>query len=282
VISCVAIDQEYIIRDNKAHYPRMKKRLCILTALLPLLTACSPDKPANSRATSQEITVAAAANLTNACEELGNQFTSETGIRVIFSFGATADLSKQIENGGPFDVFASADVEHVDELASKGFIAADARAIYARGRLVLWRPPGGTVVLNRIEDLTSADVKFIAIAKPDVAPYGRAAVETLRSLNLWPQVEPKIVYAQNVAQAKQYAASGNADLAFLPLALVKVGEGQYVEVDKHLYQPIDQVIGVIKASSKQESARRFVDFVLSQEGQAVLARFGYLTPHPVE
>ena len=190
-----------------------------------LLAACSTPKPQES---SQEITVAAASNLTNAFEELGKQFTARTGIRVVFSFGATADLAKQIESRGPFDLFASADVEHVDELVGKGMIAADTRALYARGRLVLWKPPNGRVAFNRIEDLTSAEVKFIAIAKPDLAPYGRAAVETLRSLNLWLEVEPKIVYAQNVTQARQYAQSGNAELAFLPLALMKAGEGQDV------------------------------------------------------
>lgn len=240
-----------------------------------LLAACSSDE---RQAQSQEITVAAASNLTNAFEELGKRFTSKTGIHVTFSFGATADLSKQIENGGPFDLFASADVEHVDDLVNKGFIVRGTRALYARGRLVLWKPPQGRALLNRLEDVTSADVRFIAIAKPDVAPYGRAAVETLRALNLWSQVEPKVVYAQNVSQARQYALSGNAEMAFLPRALVNAGEGQYVEVAEHLHQPIDQAMGVIQASAKQEAARRFVDFVLSEEGQALLMRFGYLSP----
>jgi molybdate transport system substrate-binding protein len=252
--------------------------LFMIAFWLPL-AACSSPRPQES---SREITVAAAANLTNVFEELGKQFTSETGIRVVFSFGATADLSKQIENAGPFDVFASADVKHVDELVNKGLIAADTRALYARGRLVLWKPPESRVAFDRIEDLASADVKFIAVAKPDLAPYGRAAVETLRSLNLWLQVEPKIVYAQNVTQAMQYAVSGNAELAFLPLALMKAGEGQYIEVDQRLHQPIDQAMGVVQASNKQEAARRFAGFVLSREGQDVLVGFGYLTPHNVE
>jgi molybdate transport system substrate-binding protein len=262
-------------------------------ALLLVAVNCSEPRNANRQASSQEITVAAAANLANAFEELGKQFTSRTGIfeelgkqftsrtgiGLVFSFGATADLSKQIENASPFDIFASADVEHIDDLIDKGFIAPFTRAIYARGRLVLWTPPGARVLLTRLEDLTGAGVKFIAIAKPDLAPYGRAAIEALGALDLWARVEPKVVYAQNVAQARQYAASGNADAAFLPLALMKPGEGQYVEVDARLHQPID---GVVRASNKQEAARQFLDFVLSAEGQAVLARFGYLSPKPAE
>jgi molybdate transport system substrate-binding protein len=251
-------------------------------ALLLVAVNCSEPRNANRQASSQEITVAAAANLANAFEELGKQFTSRTGIGLVFSFGATADLSKQIENASPFDIFASADVEHIDDLIDKGFIAPFTRAIYARGRLVLWTPPGARVLLTRLEDLTDAGVKFIAIAKPDLAPYGRAAIEALGALDLWARVEPKVVYAQNVAQARQYAASGNADAAFLPLALMKPGEGQYVEVDARLHQPIDQAIGVVRASNKQEAARQFLDFVLSAEGQTVLARFGYLSPKPAE
>jgi molybdate transport system substrate-binding protein len=244
-----------------------------LVALL-MTVSCSRRDSSNKF----EINVAAAANLTDAFEEMGRQFTAQTGNRVVFSFGATANLSKQIENGGPFDVFASADVEHVDELVRKGFLAADTRAIYAQGRLVLWKPQQGRVALNRIEDAAGQDVKFIAIAKPDVAPYGRAAVEALSAMGIWQQVEPKVVYSQNVSQAKQYAASGNADMAFIPLALIKAGDGQYVEVDARLHKPIDQAIGAIKSSNKQEPARRFVDFVLSAEGQGVLERFGYLRP----
>jgi len=247
-------------------------------AVVLALVNCSPRNTSVEQANASEISVAAAANLTEAFEEIGKQFAADTGVRVVFSFAATADLSKQIENGGPFDVFASADVEHVDKLVGKEFLVKETRAIYARGRLVLWKPPSSRVSLNRIEDVASAEVKFVAIAKPDVAPYGRAATEALRALGLWEQVEPKAVYSQNVSQAKQHAASGNADLAFLPLALMKAGEGQYIEVDAGLYQPIDQAMAAVRASTNPQAARRFIDFVLSAKGQNTLERFGYLRP----
>src|SRR5262249_52268501 len=148
------------------------------------------------------------------------------------------NLTKQIENGGPFDVFASADVTHVDELERKGLILPETRAVYARGRLILWMPSQGRAKIDRVEDIAGAGVKTIAIARPEVAPYGQASVETLRSLNIWAQVEPKVVYAENVSETKQFATSGNADVAFIPLALVKPDEGRYLEIDERLHQPI--------------------------------------------
>ena len=247
--------------------------------ILALLVFVGCRKPSvDEQQNPREITVAAAANLTDAFAEVARQFTAKTGIHVVYSFGSTADLAKQIENGGPFDVFASADVEHVDGLNQKGLIVPDSQAVYARGRLVVWTPPQGRVTINRIEDVSRADVKTVAIAKPDLAPYGRASVETLKALGIWSEVEPKAVYGTNVTNTRQYAMSGNADVAFIPLALVKKGEGQYVEVEERLHQPIDQALAIIKASSKQEMARRFADFVLGADAQAVLNQYGYANP----
>ena len=163
-------------------------------------------------------------------------------------------------------------------MSRKGLIVPDSRAVYARGRLVAWTPPQGRIKINRLEDIAGADVKTIAVAKPDLAPYGRATVEALKALNVWAAVEPKVIYGTNVSNTRQYAASGNADVAFIPMALVKQGEGQYVEVDERLHQPIDQALAIIKASGKQDLARRFVDFVLGDEGQAILRRYGYGNP----
>src|SRR5689334_21174703 len=106
----------------------------------------------NKQVDASEITVAAAANLTEVFAEIAKPFTAQTGIRVIFSFGATADLGKQIENGGPFDVFAAADVDHVDDLVNKTLLVRETRAVYAQGRLVLWKPPQSPVTLTRLED----------------------------------------------------------------------------------------------------------------------------------
>jgi molybdate transport system substrate-binding protein len=253
------------------------KPYAVLFVALILLAGCR-QQPAADQQSAPEIIVAAAANLNDAFAEVASQFTAKAGVRVVYSFGSTADLTKQIENGGPFDLFASADLDHVDELSREGLIVPDSRAVYARGRLVAWTPPQGRVKINRLEDIAGADVKTIAVAKPDLAPYGRATVEALKALNVWAAVEPKVIYGTNVSNTRQYAASGNADVAFIPMALVKRGEGQYVEVDERLHQPIDQALAIIKASGKQDLARRFVDFVLGDQGQAILRRYGYGNP----
>lgn len=253
----------------------LRRRLyTLLAGALVIFAACQQQLPKNEK----EITVAAAANLNDAFGEMARKFSAKTNIGVVYSFGSTAELATQIENGGPFDVFASADVGHIDKLDQRGLILSDTGAIYARGRLVLWVAQRGGVTLNRIEDVASSDVRTIAIAKPDLAPYGQAAVETLKALNLWMQVEPKVVYGTNVSNTKQYATSGNAQVAFIPLALVKKGEGQYIEIDERLHQPINQALAVIKASTKQDLAREFVSYVLGDDGRAILREYGYSNP----
>ncbi len=241
-------------------------------------SGCDARTVRNGEKPSTEIVVAAAANLADAFQELSRRFSESTGIRVILSFGGTADLAKQIENGAPFDIFAAADSAHVEALEQKGLISPGTRALYARGSLVLWVPAGSTINVERVEDLQRKEVERIAIAKPDIAPYGQATVETLRALKMWDQVEPKVVYGMNVSQVKQFVSSGNAEAGFLPRALVKPGEGKYIEISQELHRPIDQALGVIKASEKQDAARRFADFVLSPEGQLILEEYGYKLP----
>src|SRR6266849_10330942 len=184
----------------------MKKLTTICIALA--LSGCYSRAPTNQQDGHQELVVAAAANLTDAFADIGSRFTSKTGIRVVFSFGATADLARQIENGAPFDVFAAADTEHVDLLERKDLITPGTRALYARGRLVMWLPPGSTLKATQIGDITAKSFERVAIAKPDIAPYGQATVESLRALGIWNQIEPKVIYGQNVSQTKQYAATG--------------------------------------------------------------------------
>jgi len=271
----IKADDNSIFAAGKKGAVLRKKNAAPLIVILLLAVNCSRHAPPVEQSAQSEIVVAAAANLTDAFAELGKQFTTRTGIRVVYSFGATVDLAKQIENGAPFDVFAAADVEHIDELDDKKLLSPDTKALYARGRLVLWFPTNARV-LHRIEDITGKDMARVAIAKPDVAPYGRATVEALRALNIWNEVEPKVVYGQNVAQAKQFAATGNADAAFVPLALVmKEPAARIIEVDERLHQPINQALGIVQASSKQMAARAFTDFVMGMEGQAIMQRYGY-------
>lgn len=246
-----------------------------MVVTLLMFVSCQPIAPSASRT---PLSVAAAANLRSFSEELSDVFEKKTGIKVLFSFGSTAFLAHQIENGAPFDVYAAADVEHVDRLIDKGFLFPDSRAIYARGRLVLWAPPSSEVFLGKLQDLTGNNIRTIALAKPEVAPYGRAAAETLRSLHLWHQVQPKLVYAQNVLMARQFADSGNADVSFVASSVLKEKIGQQIEVGEHLHRPINQALAIVCGSSRMGDARRFTQFVLGKDGRALLRQFGYRPP----
>ena len=218
------------------------------------------------------LTVAAAANLTGVFDEIGRTFTKETGIRVVFSYGSTAQLAQQIENAAPFDVFAAADTEHVDQLIGDGKILRESRVVYARGRLALWDPRG---VIREVGDLMADSIRFVAIAKPEAAPYGAAAVESLNALGIWEKVQPKVVYASNINMAKQYASTGNADAAFTAYSLVLGEAGKVIVVDERLHRPIDQAAGIVAASARRVEGRRFISFLSGAEGRGLLVRFGY-------
>lgn len=247
-------------------------RSALLLACL-LAAGCSRnrDEPAS-------LTVAAAANLTDTFAEIAKRFQAETGISVVYSFGATANLEMQAEHSAPFDVFASADVEHVDRLDRKGLLAPGSRAVYARGKLVLWAPPGARVRVTRIEDLANPEVRHVAIANPQLAPYGQAAVEALKNLRLWDSVQNRIVYAGSISMAKQYAKSGNTEAAFTSYSLVIRSGGKIIPVPENLHSPLDQAIAVLRSSPRQRQAIRFVDFVLSDTGREILSRYGYGLP----
>ena len=246
----------------------------ILTALI-IWPACRQQPPEAVDSKHPEIIVAAAANLSDSFPEVARDFTKQTGIKVVLSFGGTADLAKQIENGAPFDVFAAADVAHVSALAEKGLITSGTVNTYARGSLVIWMPAGSQINLERIEDLEQKAIERIAIAKPDIAPYGHAAIQALQALDLWQKVEPRVVYGMNVSQVKQFVSSGNAEVGFLPRSLVQEGQGTYLEIDEKLHQPIDQALGVVRASTHQDEAGRLREFVLGPAGQEILRRHGY-------
>jgi molybdate transport system substrate-binding protein len=221
-----------------------------------------------------QITVAAAANLTEAAQELGSRFESETGIHAVFSFGSTAQLTQQIENGAPFDVFLAADAEHVQELDRKGFLLRGSRAAYADGILALWSP-SAALPINRIEDLALPQVRVIAVAKPELAPYGAATMEALGHAGILDKVKAKIVYSDNINMAKQYGASGNADAVFTAYSLVLKERGKVIRIDEKLHRPITQELGIIAVSAQKRDAGRFANFILRGSGRTILANFGY-------
>lgn len=246
------------------------RRLFALAALFLFSTHLGGAPPPLADGT---LTVAAAANLSDVFKEVTAAFTTETGIKVSLSFGSTQQLTQQIENGAPFDVFAAADTEHIDQLAREGLLAAGTNVVYARGFLVLWCPTTDSV--KKLDDLLTAPIRFLAVAKPDAAPYGQAAIEVLHRTAIWPRVEKKIVYGENITLTRQYVSSGNAECGFVAKSLVRSETKGVIAVDPALYQPIRQSIGAVKASRHQQDAKRFIAFVQGPKGQQILAQWGY-------
>jgi molybdate transport system substrate-binding protein len=259
---------------NRIHTLRRSLFFASLAAALSLYSSPALGQPRN------KIVVAAAANLTQAFAQVGTRFEAETGIHVAFSFASTAQIEQQAENGAPFDVLAAADTEHIDILDKKGLLVPGSRAIYAQGVLALWVPPGGPAGVKGIEDLTSDQVKVIAVAKPELAPYGAAAVAALKKAGIWDRVQSKIVYAENINMAREYGASGNADAVLTAYALVLHEKGMVAQVNPRLYPPIDQALGVLASSPKRMEARRFVEYILRGNGRTVLGEFGYRQVSP--
>jgi molybdate transport system substrate-binding protein len=222
-----------------------------------------------------EITVAAAANLTEVTQALGAEFEAQTKIHPVFSLGSTAQLTTQIENSAPFDVFLAADAEHVDKLDHAGLLTPGSSAVYAVGVLALWIPPSSHAQVSKLEDLKSSEVKVIALANPKLAPYGAASVEALQHAGIWDAVMPKIVYGENINMAKEYGTSKNADAVFTAYSLLLKEAGKVIQVDEALHAPIVQKLGIVTRSQHIEEARAFTRFVLGPPGQAILARYGY-------
>ncbi len=236
-----------------------------------LLTFSSPALPQTT------LTVAAASDLTNLEPELAQAFRKnepiQPPIRVRFVNGASAMLSQQIENGAPYDVFLSANAQFVDRLGSSRKLLPASIHIYAVGRVaVLWRDGKP----HSFNDLAANWVRFVALPNPQLAPYGVAAEQALEHAGIWKQVQPKLVYGENVRQTLQLFESGNADAVLTSSSLLQGKNPELVPAEWH--RPIIQKVGVVATSPNRAAAQNFVDFLLSPAGQAIFARFGFGAP----
>jgi molybdate transport system substrate-binding protein len=246
----------------------------ILIFALILLSACKPAPPE----TNHELTVAAAADLTPAFDEIGREFQTATNTRVTFSFGSTGLLTRQIENGAPMDLFAAANVDYINQLENKGLILNDTKAIYARGRIVIWITKESTLRVESLNDLTRTEVKRVAIANPDHAPYGMAAREALQNSGIWETVKPKLVYGENIRQTLQFAQTGNVEVAIVALSLAQQSDGHWATVPDTLHKPLDQALAVIKGTQNERTAREFAAFVTGTRGRTILQKYGFTFP----
>ncbi|HEU5460216.1 MAG TPA: molybdate ABC transporter substrate-binding protein, partial [Pyrinomonadaceae bacterium] len=212
----------------------------ILLTLLCVISACK-DKPSNTTS-SQDLTVAAASDLMPAFEEIGREFESAHKTKVVFVFGSTGLLTRQIENGAPMDLFAAANVSYLEQLEQKGLIVPGTKATYARGRITLWTPGESNLRLEGLADLARPEVTRVAIANPDHAPYGLAARQALETAGIWERVKPKLVYGDNIRQTFQYAETGNVEVAIVALSLSVQSRGRWTLIPEEMHQPINQAL----------------------------------------
>ena len=252
-------------------------KACRLSPLLLLISTLAWSAP-------NQLTLAAASDLTFALTEITHRFEQKTGSQVRLSFGSSGNFFAQLQNGAPFDVFFSADVEYPRKLAVDGAAISSTLWVYGTGRIVLWVPAGSPIDLSKMgmRALLDASVKRIAIANPAHAPYGRAAVAALQSFKLYDQLRDKLVLGENISQAAQFVESGNAQIGILALSLARAptlkGKGTAWEIPADSYPRIEQAAVVPKAAPNQALARAFLDYMRTPEARTVLRQYGFQTP----
>jgi len=226
----------------------------------------------------QTLKVAAAANLRFVFEEIKNSYVKiNPKADIMANFGSTGALYQQIVNGADFNIFMAADNEVPLKLKNQGLVSGEVKT-YAFGKLVLW---SNTVDVSKgLEVLSDPTVKRIAIAKPDVAPYGDRAIECLNSTGLFEKVKDKIVYADNISQTAQFAQTGNAEVGFLAYSLTLTPEmkGSTYVIDTKIYKPVAQAMAIVKGWKASPEAVKFMKYVLSPECKPIFEKFGYIVP----
>ncbi|MGB8323909.1 MAG: molybdate ABC transporter substrate-binding protein [Candidatus Acidiferrum sp.] len=231
----------------------------------------------------QEIRVAAAADLQFALTDLAAQYEKQSGTKVSISFGSSGNFFAQIENGAPFDIFFSADSEYPRKLEAAGLAEPGTLAIYAKGRIALWAPAGSPFDFekNGLSTLLDDKIQKLAIANPEHAPYGRAAVAALKQAGLYEQLKSKFVIGENISQAAQFVQSGSAQAGIVALSLAlspAMKDGQRWLVPENLYPPLDQSVVILKSSTSKAAAKAFLEFLHTVEAQSTLSRYGFTLP----
>ncbi len=260
----------------------MRSSSCVLVATCFLLASSlgwTQDKKGAA-----ELVVAAAADLSTALHAISDGYEKKTGVKVQLSFGASGALTQQIQNGAPFDLFFSADMDYPRQLIAGG--AADGATLYqyAIGKLVLWVPADSPLDVEHggLKVLLDPSVKKIAIANPQHAPYGRAAVAAMKHYGLYDQVSDRLVLGENVSQAAQFVESGNAQAGFVALAHATApamkGKGKYWEVPAEAYPPLAQGVVVLSHSQHKKEAAEFLEYVKTKEAGDLLRKYGFTLP----
>jgi len=255
--------------------------LGVLALAVPFLGTPSAELAAAQN--SCVVTVAAASDLTYAMKEIAANFEKSAGCSVRVSYGSSGNFETQIENGAPFDVFFSADIEYPRKLEAQGLASPGSTYLYGIGKLILWvRNDSKLDVSKGLDMLRDPSVKKIAIANPLHAPYGRAAEEALRKAGVYDAVKDRLVLGENISQTAEFAETGNADAGILALSLVLSpalkDKGRYFQIPDNMYSPIQQGAVVVRASKNQQGAQAFLDYIKTPAETAILERYGFVLP----
>jgi molybdate transport system substrate-binding protein len=244
----------------------MKRILTIIAILVAMSTQA------------QTVKIAAAANLRFVFDEIKASYAiTNPKTTITANFGSSGALLQQILNGAEFDVFMAADNSFPVKLKDQGAASGEIKT-YALGKLVLW---SNTIDVSKgLEMLTDPSVKRIAIAKPDLAPYGDRAIECLNSAGLYDKVKDKIIYADNISQTAQFAQTGNVEVAFLSMSLTLTPEmkGSVYLIDPKIYKPVEQAMVLVKSWKVNPESAKFMKFVLSETCKPIFEKNGYIVP----
>lgn len=250
--------------------------MCI--AALVVFTSCSNNGNEASIPGESKIFVAAASDLRFAFTEIGGRFTDQTGVDVVFTFGSSGQLKEQIINGAPFDIFASANEQFVNDVVSAGRAIDETVQPYALGRIVM-KTREGLAVPRSVADIVGKQFGRIAIANPAHAPYGIAAREALIRAGVFDAVEQRLIFGENVSDTLRLVETGNVDIAIVALSLVITGSLPYQLIDDTLHQPLKQSLVVTKTGANQKDAEKFVEFLSSAEGRTTMNSYGFSLPN---
>lgn len=248
-----------------------------LIAVLVLLFTFQP-------AAAQQITVAAAADLQFAMQEIASRFQKETGKSVHLVFGSSGSFFQELQNGAPFDMFFSADLDYAKKLEAAGLTEPGTYYQYASGKIVIWIPSDSKLDLQSgLQVLLDPSIKKIAIANPQHAPYGKAAVAALERGKLYDKVQQKFVFGENISQTASFVMSGSADVGIVALSLAlspnMKDKGRYAEIPSGEYPPIEQACVVLGSSKNKETAVQFLAFIKTPAMADVLRAYGFNVPH---
>jgi molybdate transport system substrate-binding protein len=226
----------------------------------------------------EDIHIAVAANFAAPMKQLAADFEKETGHKLVLTMGSTGRFYAQIKNGSPFDVLLAADDETPQKLEQEGFGVAGSRFTYAIGKLVLWSPTPGFID-DKGDVLKKGGFSHLAVANPKLAPYGRAAFETMKSLGVRETLQAKLVFGENIAQTYQFAASGSAELGFVAMSQVmedgKLKSGSAWVVPANMHVPIRQDAVLLEKGKGKEAAQAWMRYLRSEKAREVVRRFGY-------